>query len=200
MAMPLFNMPLPSLFRSSEGPALCEEIGPSFTGGAASLSAFDDVPDDFELPVGNVKKGEKYFKKYCSQCHSIYPDNRITRAGQTQLGPTMFNIYGRASGLEEIQNKVASDRAEGILWLDGPLMNYMKNPRVMAQGRIQMNFRGLPDFQTRVDIVHYLRTLDWSNEEVTNPPEKPSSFAPARWLEKMSKDDERKTKQLAESD
>lgn len=105
----------------------------------------------------------RYFKKYCSQCHSIYPDNRITRVlcsqnlssiswvisvgiagrssaqgGQTQLGPTMFNVYGtflshfqlnrswltqkpcqldpigklclhwgRASGLEEIQNKQA---------------------------------------------------------------------------------------------
>ena len=61
----------------------------------------------------------RYFKKYCSQCHSIYPDNRITRVlcsqnlssiswvisvgiagrssaqgGQTQLGPTMFNVYG----------------------------------------------------------------------------------------------------------
>ncbi|CAE8629747.1 unnamed protein product [Polarella glacialis] len=157
----------------------------SMSGGQASrsLDAFSDVPEDFELPVGSLEKGKKYFKKYCAQCHSIYPDNRITRAGQTQLGPTMFNVYGRASGLEEIQNKQANDRCEGILWLDGPLMNYMKNPRVMAQGRIQMNFRGIQDFQTRVDIVHYLRSLDWSNQEVMNPPEKPSSFAPARWLQ-----------------
>eukprot|EP00931_Biecheleriopsis_adriatica_P008483 TRINITY_DN109666_c0_g1_i1.p1 TRINITY_DN109666_c0_g1~~TRINITY_DN109666_c0_g1_i1.p1 ORF type:complete len:212 (-),score=36.43 TRINITY_DN109666_c0_g1_i1:92-727(-) len=171
----------------------CEDLSPSMMGGSAgrSLDAFDDVPADFELPPGSVKKGEKYFKKYCSQCHSIYPDNRITRAGQTQLGPTMFNIYGRASGLEEIQNKMASDRVENVLWLEGALMNYMKNPRVMAQGRIQMNFRGLPDFQTRVDIVHYLKTLDWTNEEVTNPPDRPSSFAPARWMEMMGKGDKK---------
>mmetsp|Transcript_82543 Transcript_82543/g.238539 ORF Transcript_82543/g.238539 Transcript_82543/m.238539 type:complete len:175 (-) Transcript_82543:154-678(-) len=156
-------------------------------GGATSLSAFDDVPPDFELPPGSVKKGEKYFKKYCAQCHSIYPDNRITRAGQTQLGPTMFNIYGRASGMEEIQNKLAPERVDGVLWLEGPLMNYMKNPRVLAQGRVQMNFRGIPDFQTRVDIVHYLKTLDWDNEELANPPEKPSSLPPVRWLRNMSK-------------
>jgi cytochrome c len=169
--------------------ASCEEAGSSTIGGTAvkSAEAFDDVPADFELPAGSVKKGEKLFKKYCSQCHSIYPDNRITRAGQTQLGPTLFNIYGRASGMEEIQNKLANERVDGVLWLEAPLMNYMKNPRVLAQGRVQMNFRGIPDFQTRVDIVHYMKTLDWSNEELANPPERPSSLAPVRWLQMYQK-------------
>eukprot|EP00401_Gymnodinium_catenatum_P070354 CAMPEP_0117557462 /NCGR_PEP_ID=MMETSP0784-20121206/52340_1 /TAXON_ID=39447 /ORGANISM="" /LENGTH=163 /DNA_ID=CAMNT_0005354775 /DNA_START=114 /DNA_END=605 /DNA_ORIENTATION=+ len=151
---------------------------------AASFDAFDDVPDDFELPPGDVKRGSKYFKKYCSQCHSIYPDNRIMRAGQTQLGPTLFNIYGRASGMADIQNKQANERVDGVLWTAGPLMNYMKNPRQMANGRVQMNFRGIPDFQIRVDIVHYMMTLDWTNEELTSPYEKPASFPPARWLQK----------------
>eukprot|EP00438_Fugacium_kawagutii_P032936 Skav212502 [mRNA] locus=scaffold762:112762:114604:+ [translate_table: standard] len=97
----------------------------------------------------------------------------------------MFNVYGRASGLEEIQNKQAgSDRVDGVLWLDAALMNYMKNPRVMASGRVQMNFSGIKDFQTRVDIVHYLKTLDWTNHEIANPPEKPASFAPVRWFSK----------------
>mmetsp|Transcript_30771 Transcript_30771/g.65465 ORF Transcript_30771/g.65465 Transcript_30771/m.65465 type:complete len:175 (+) Transcript_30771:88-612(+) len=165
-------------------------VGSSMNAGGAlkSVDAFDDVPGDFELPVGDVRKGEKYFKKYCAQCHSIYPDNRMTRAGQTQLGPTLFNIYGRASGMEEIQNKQANERVDGVLWTAGPLMNYMKNPRVLAQGRIQMNFRGIPDFQTRVDIVHYLMTLDWSNDDLANPPEKPPSFAPQRWIQQMTKD------------
>eukprot|EP00435_Cladocopium_sp_Y103_P046168 s786_g13.t1 len=104
--------------------------------------------------------------------------------GQTQLGPTMFNVYGRASGLEEIQNKQGTDRVDNVLWLEAALMNYMKNPRVMASGRVQMNFSGIKDFQTRVDIVHYLKTLDWNNHEIANPPEKPASFAPARWFSK----------------
>eukprot|EP00928_Gymnodinium_smaydae_P020908 TRINITY_DN18094_c0_g1_i1.p2 TRINITY_DN18094_c0_g1~~TRINITY_DN18094_c0_g1_i1.p2 ORF type:complete len:158 (-),score=37.70 TRINITY_DN18094_c0_g1_i1:97-570(-) len=147
---------------------------------------FDDVPDDFVLPSGDSKRGERYFKKYCAQCHSIYPDNRMTRGGQTQLGPTMFNIYGRASGIADIQNKQADERVDGVLWMAGPLMNYMKNPRTMTQGRVQMNFRGIPDFQIRVDIVHYLKTLDWTNEDVSNPPDKPSGFPPARWLQKMA--------------
>jgi len=165
----------------------CEDMGSSTIGGGAARSAdaFEDVAADFSLPAGSIKKGEKYFKKYCSQCHSIYPDNRLSRGGQTTLGPTLFNIYGRASGMEEIGNKMGTERVEGVLWIDGPLMNYMKNPRVMAQAGIQMNFRGIPDFQIRCDIVHYLKTLSWDNEEISNPPEKPSSLAPVRWMQKM---------------
>lgn len=144
-----------------------------------------EVPNDFVVPKGSAKKGDKYFKKYCRQCHSVYPDNRITGAGSTQLGPTMFNVYGRASGVEDIQNKCADERVEQVLWTDGPLMNYMRNPRVMAAGRVQMNFPGIKDFQTRVDIVHYLRTLDYSNPTVAEPEEKPSSFAPLRWAQRI---------------
>mmetsp|Transcript_706 Transcript_706/g.1691 ORF Transcript_706/g.1691 Transcript_706/m.1691 type:complete len:165 (-) Transcript_706:144-638(-) len=149
---------------------------------------FVDVPEDFELPEGDVKRGKKLFKKHCAQCHSIYPDNRITRAGESALGPTLFNIYGRASGQMDLHNKdVHTDGVGGILWVAGPLMNYMRNPRVLAQGTLQMNFRGIPDFQTRVDIVHYLKTLDWSNPDINDPPEKPSSFPPMRWAQMAMK-------------
>eukprot|EP00747_Dinoflagellata_sp_TGD_P215582 gnl/TRDRNA2_/TRDRNA2_88263_c0_seq1.p2 gnl/TRDRNA2_/TRDRNA2_88263_c0~~gnl/TRDRNA2_/TRDRNA2_88263_c0_seq1.p2 ORF type:complete len:137 (-),score=23.04 gnl/TRDRNA2_/TRDRNA2_88263_c0_seq1:249-659(-) len=119
------------------------------------------------------------------QCHSIYPDNRITMAGQSQLGPTMFNIYGRASGQAEIQNKQANVRCDGILWTEAELMNYIKNPRSFSHGLIQMNFRGISDFQTRVDIVHYLKTLNWCNEKLANPSEKPPSFAVMRYAQMM---------------
>ncbi|CAK0829473.1 unnamed protein product [Prorocentrum cordatum] len=185
----------------------------------SNLDAFDDVPDDFELPPGSVKKGEKYrqvllpvpfhlprqppherrqskkqscIKMNCRRPARIYGVGtrptwrrllrhawfalrakkgapapiREIRAdlrrhicmqlflfiGQTQIGPTLFNIYGRASGMEEIQNKSTNERLDGVVWLAAPLMNYMKNPRVMAQGRVQMNFRGIPDWQIRVDI------------------------------------------------
>ncbi len=139
-------------------------------GSLSSRDAFDECDPEFRVPPGNVQKGQKLFKKHCAQCHSIYPDNRITRAGQTALGPTLFNIYGRASGLEDIQNKQGTERVDGVLWIDGPLMNYMKNPRVLGQVGLQMNFRGLPNFQDRVDIIHYMKTLDWGNEEIGNPP------------------------------
>mmetsp|Transcript_104197 Transcript_104197/g.290268 ORF Transcript_104197/g.290268 Transcript_104197/m.290268 type:complete len:197 (-) Transcript_104197:89-679(-) len=148
-------------------------------GGGKVRSDFSDVPLDFVLPDGDVEKGRRLFKKHCGQCHSVHPDNRIVQSGAFQLGPTLFNIYGRASGEEEIQQKqVMGGRVEGLVWFEGPLMNYMKNPRQMSQQNVQMNFRGIDDFQTRVDIIHYLKTLNWDNKEIANPPERPPSVIP----------------------
>merc|ERR1712224_10459 len=94
-------------------------------------------------------------------------------------GPTLFNVYGRASGESEIQQKaLMGGRVEGLIWNDEALMNYMKNPRQIAQANIQMNFRGIDDFQTRVDIVHYLKTLNWKNTELAKPPNRPPSVLP----------------------
>merc|ERR1712083_995793 len=103
---------------------------------------FDDVPDNFELPAGNVGSGKKLFVKYCSQCHSIYEDNRMTRGGQFLCGPTLYNVYGRASGIAVAEGVQEAGMQEGILWIDGPLMNYMKNPRLAAGGDVRMNFAG----------------------------------------------------------
>mmetsp|Transcript_14571 Transcript_14571/g.29560 ORF Transcript_14571/g.29560 Transcript_14571/m.29560 type:complete len:193 (-) Transcript_14571:241-819(-) len=151
----------------------------NFVGSGKVRSDFSDVPLDFELPAGDVARGRKLFKKHCGQCHSIHPDNRIVQSGAFQLGPTLFNIYGRASGEAEIQQKqVMGGRAEGLVWFAGPLMNYMKNPRQMTQQNVQMNFRGIDDFQTRVDIVHFLKTLNWDNEEIAHPKERPPSVFP----------------------
>jgi len=160
--------------------SVSEFAGQNVNGGKVR-SDFSDVADPaaFRLPNGDVERGRKLFKKHCAQCHSVHPDNRITRTGCTQLGPTLFNVYGRASGEAEIQQKMLmGGRATGLVWNAGHLMNYMKNPRQAVNGNIQMNFRGIDDFQARVDIVHYLKTLDWENEEVTRAPSRPASVLP----------------------
>jgi len=144
-------------------------------------SDFSDVPDDFELPPGDAKRGAKYFKKYCMQCHSIYPDNRVVYAGQYITGPTLFNICGRASGQEEMFNPTNPYRVNNILWTDSALMNYMKNPRKMSGGPNQMNFEGIKNIGIRVDIIHYLYTLDWSNDMLVNPPPRPVGGIERMW-------------------
>jgi len=137
-------------------------------------SDFSDVPDNFELPAGSAKRGQKLFKKHCAQCHSIYADNRTPRQGTSQIGPTLFNVYGRASGEAEIQQKMLmGGRAEGLVWNAATLMNYMKNPRQVSQSNVQMNFRGIDDFKTRVDIIHYLKTLTWENKQLAEPLDRP---------------------------
>merc|ERR1711963_211090 len=80
--------------------------------GSKVRSDFSDVADPatFELPSGDAVQGQKLFKKHCAQCHSIYPDNRILRTGCTQLGPTLFNVYGRASGERQHPDELPWDR------------------------------------------------------------------------------------------
>lgn len=140
-------------------------------------SDFSNIPEGFKVPTGDAERGHRMFKKHCSQCHSVYPDNRITRGGATQIGPTLFNVYGRASGEAEIASKDILPRATGLIWDDGALMKYMQNPRQATQHNIQMNFRGIEDWQTRVDIVHYLKTLNWENPIYKEVEDKPPSFA-----------------------
>ncbi|CAD7965868.1 unnamed protein product [Amoebophrya sp. A25] len=125
------------------------------------LNDLSDIADDFVLPAGSIARGQKYFKKYCRQCHSIYSDNRAAH-GMALLGPTMFEVCGRASGMEEGGGKKLGEnmRTKDILWTDSALMNYMKNPRLTGGGPTQMNFPGIRSFDVRVDVVHYLHTLN----------------------------------------
>lgn len=47
----------------------------------------------------------------------------------------------------------------GIVWNDVSLMRYVKNPRRFTESAIYMNFRGIQDFNERVDLVCYLKAV-----------------------------------------
>lgn len=135
---------------------------------------FSDIPDDWILPPGDVQRGRNYFKKHCAMCHSIYPDGRMgTGIRSVGMGPTLFEICNRTAGATQT-GKIGKagqiskkDDLSMTIWFDGALMNYMKNPRESQQGFApEMNFRGIPEMQPRIDIVHYLHTLTWDNPEV----------------------------------
>lgn len=121
----------------------------------------EDVPDDFILPDGDVARGALIFKKYCAQCHSIRADNRVL-TGRTLVGPNLSNVYGRTAGID-MQDCVLGVSREmknaGIVWNDVSLMRYVKNPRRFTESAIYMNFRGIQDFNERVDLVCYLKAV-----------------------------------------
>ncbi|ANQ05715.1 Cytochrome c [Plasmodium coatneyi] len=126
----------------------------------------DELPNDFVLPKGDKVKGEKLFKKHCKQCHSIAPDNTQSNSGFTSWGPSLFNVYNRTAGMSKGNSpfQVSPDmHASGIIWNDLNLMKYMKNPKDFVEANIGMNFKGISNFQDRVDIVHYLKTLTYDD-------------------------------------
>jgi len=149
----------------------------SFSGPISGQSVWSgevDEFDDFEwdLPEGNAARGKKLFKKHCWQCHSIYEDNR-TSSGQIAHGPSLFNSVYRTSGVSR-GNGGGGGQAlvpGEIIWTPAALMNYMKNPR-RTMGSVQMNFAGIYDIQKRVDIIHYMLTLDYRNKELFSLPKR----------------------------
>ncbi|CDU20473.1 hypothetical protein YYC_01262 [Plasmodium yoelii 17X] len=126
----------------------------------------DDFQANFVLPPGDKVKGEKLFKKHCKQCHSIAPDNSQSNSGFTSWGPSLFNVYNRTAGMSKGNSpfQVSPDmETSGIIWNDVNLMRYMKNPKQFVEANIGMNFKGIANFQDRVDIVHYLKTLTYDD-------------------------------------
>jgi len=117
-----------------------------------------DIPDDFVLPEGNVVRGQKLFKKHCSQCHTIRRDGQNPYG--TLAGPNLYGVMGRTaaqnqrSGLAQFSKSLEES---GILWTERNMMAFLKNPRAFAGGVINMNFRGMDSFEDRVDLVHYLK-------------------------------------------
>jgi cytochrome c len=114
----------------------------------------------------------------------------------------MFDVYMRTSGVEEtgrassIECTNTGFGMRGLepgftVWTPAELMNYMKNPR-LAMGQNQMNFEGITDFQTRVDIIHYLKTLTWANPAFHEIVEKPHWFGPMRVYQGWKNDREGK--------
>ncbi|CDI80637.1 cytochrome c, putative [Eimeria acervulina] len=119
----------------------------------------DDVPDDFVLPPGDVVRGRLLFKKHCAQCHVIEKDQAV-KTGCTLLGPNLYGVYGRTAGSGPRTSLIDSSQAikdSGIVWTDITLMRYLKNPRQFTQHPLSMNFRGLDNWQDRVDLIWYMK-------------------------------------------
>jgi len=123
-----------------------------------------DIPDDFVLPEGNVVRGQKLFKKHCSQCHTIRRDGQNPYG--TLAGPNLYGVMGRTAAQNQRTGwvKFSSGLEEsGILWTERNMMCFLKNPRTFAGGVINMNFRGMDSFEDRVDLVHYLKRAGHDN-------------------------------------
>lgn len=166
----------------------------------ARHKAYDDcdIPDNFVLPEGNVRRGQKIFKNKCAQCHTIRKDNKNPYG--SLLGPNLYGVIGRTAARNQrtgwIKYSTAMEEA-GILWTERNLMAFLKNPRAFAGGAINMNFRGLDDFQDRVDVVYYLKKAgheDWMVRDGTPHSQREwwgrngSKARPAHWQSADDKD------------
>ena len=95
--------------------------------------------------------GATVFKTQCSICHSPLQ-------GKNVVGPSLFGVVGRHSGIIENFHYSAANKASGLTWDAATLDRYLTAPRDVVPGTL-MTYVGLKDAQKRADLIAYLATL-----------------------------------------
>lgn len=96
-------------------------------------------------------RGERVFKSQCSICHSPRPGRNI-------IGPSLFSVVGRHSGMIPGFHYSAANRTSGLVWDPSTLNRYLAAPGQVVPGTL-MTYPGLKDPSQRADLIAYLATL-----------------------------------------
>ena len=95
--------------------------------------------------------GETVFKSQCDICHSTQPSRNI-------IGPSLYSVVGRHSGMIPNFHYSAANRASGLVWDPSTLDRYLAAPRQVVPGTL-MTYPGLKDPHQRADLIAFLATL-----------------------------------------
>ena len=95
--------------------------------------------------------GARVFMSQCSICHSPKP-------GRNVVGPSLFGVVGRHSGIVPNFHYSTANRASGLVWDPNTLDRYLTAPGQVVPGTL-MTYPGLKDARQRGDVIAYLSTL-----------------------------------------
>ena len=95
--------------------------------------------------------GARVFRSQCSICHSPQPGRNI-------IGPSLFGVVGRHSGIIPDFHYSSANRASGLVWNPPTLDKYLTAPRDVVPGTL-MSYPGLKDEHARNDLIAYLASL-----------------------------------------
>ena len=111
------------------------------------------------LAMGTIDHGKKVFKK-CAACHSINKD------GRNKIGPALWSILGRTTGIFPDYKYSKSLASYGKEWTFEELNGFLTKPAVWIKGN-KMGFAGLKNEKDRASVILYL------NENSDSPVELP---------------------------
>ncbi len=130
--------------------------------GAAAVVPTDVVkalaPISPLLATADVAAGQAFAKKVCAACHTF------TDGGKAGVGPNLYGVVGgphahmRGYAYSTAMQTVA---AAGGIWSFEELNKWLNSPKAYAPGT-KMSYAGIPDDQTRANVIAYLRTLSAS--------------------------------------
>jgi cytochrome c len=100
---------------------------------------------------GDPEAGKALFNSICTLCHTNIPH-------KAKVGPSLFGVVGRHSGMEPGYSYSDANKNSGITWTPDVLEKYLTAPQVVVPGT-KMGYPGQKDPQKRADIIAYLQTL-----------------------------------------
>lgn len=113
------------------------------------------LSDEFKqlLQTADIEAGAAYFERKCANCH----DQK--QGGIHDLGPRLWNWYGRKAGSEDGFDYSDAMKASGHSWDFATLDYYLQRTDRAVPGRI-MNFRGIRKDKDRANLLAYLRQFN----------------------------------------
>jgi cytochrome c len=101
--------------------------------------------------AGDAAAGKIVYTNICSMCHSNQP-------GQNRIGPSLFGVFDRKSGVEPGYHYSPGAASADMVWDQPTLEKYLLSPRSVIPGT-KMTYAGLKDATKRDDLIAYLQTL-----------------------------------------
>ena len=127
--------------------------------GASAVVPTDVVkpltPIDPLLLTADAAAGGAFAKKVCAACHT-FADG--AKAG---IGPNLWGVVGGPHAHMEgysYSSAMQAVAATGVKWTYDELNKWLNSPKTYAPGT-KMSYVGIPDDQTRANVIAYLRTL-----------------------------------------
>ena len=103
--------------------------------------------------VGSVSSGQDIYDRQCLVCHSLEREYH-------KEGPSLYKIWGKNAGTVPYFGKYkALKGANGIVWNEKTLDQWLTDPRSMVDGRDTGMTLRLEDAQQRADVIAYLKSL-----------------------------------------
>ena len=117
-------------------------------GSAVQASSKSSIDISAFLATGDVKHGEKVFKK-CAACHSV------AQGGGNKIGPKLWNVMFRpvASVTDYKYSKALLDYKKEWSWEE--MNGFLVKPSAWIKGN-KMGFAGLKNEKDRASVILYL--------------------------------------------
>ena len=159
--------PLPEVVAAKEAPTEGAKPAEGAAKGGEAAPGAEILP---ALAKADPKKGEANVA-LCKVCHSF------DKGAPSPIGPNLYGVVGRKiASLEGFNYSPAlkAKASEGD-WTFEHLDLWLTNPQAFAPGTT-MAFPGIPDLQTRADVIDFLRT---KSDSPVPLPEAASAATPA---------------------